>query len=389
MVVLPLVPHPVPSEAAQQMLEQPRGTLDGALGEVFVLEPAGDRSQRCVVPGLAVREPLVELADEVRGFLRYSAHRPRRDFFQPPARSQQRRRREKVADPDRFEVRGEEQPTRSQDVVLVRVSPIGPGVRAQNLDGPIRRRSVVCERRQRRQVRGALREPQVLVAGPMTVVPLPGEGLPAARTAVRRRIPRVEYEGGAVLGTDAAIGREQRLRFRDRRKAGEERRRALGEVREQGHEIRCPCDLLPTRRQLFGRHHARTPSSAQRTGRTVAPAARAAAMAGAGSSPVMKNIEPPAPAPAAFPPSAPAAVKALSSWAISGVRIPGSSACCCVQLSESSVATRPTSPARSASVIAAATSFIARNAPVTRGSPRSYAAVTRAIVAPETRDRPV
>src|SRR5207237_1790763 len=52
-----LVPHPVPSEAAQQMLEQPGGTLDGALGEVFVLEPAGDRSQRCVVPGLTVENP--------------------------------------------------------------------------------------------------------------------------------------------------------------------------------------------------------------------------------------------------------------------------------------------------------------------------------------------
>src|SRR5439155_220078 len=83
--------------------------------------------------------------------------------------------------------------------------------------------------------------------------------------------------------------------------------RALGEVREQGREIRRRCDLLPTCRQLFGRHHARTPSSAQRTGRTVAPAARPAAMAGAGSSPVTKNIEPPAPAPAAFPPSAPPA----------------------------------------------------------------------------------
>src|SRR5437667_10295922 len=94
MVVLPLVPHPVPSEAAQQMLEQSGGTLDGALGEVFVLEPAGDRSQRCVVAGLAVREPLVDLADEVRGFLRYYAHRPRRDCFQPPARSPQRRRRD-------------------------------------------------------------------------------------------------------------------------------------------------------------------------------------------------------------------------------------------------------------------------------------------------------
>src|SRR5207244_10677417 len=157
---------------------------------------------------------------------------------------------------------------------------------------------------------------------PMTVVPLPGEGLPAARTAVRRRIPRIEYEGGAVLGTDAAIGREQRFRLRHKRKAGQERRRALREVREQGHEIGRGCDLLPTRRQLLGRHHARTPSSAHRTGRTVAPAARAAAIAGAGSSLVTTNIEPPAPAPAAFPPSAPSAVKAFLRWPFPGLRLP-------------------------------------------------------------------
>src|SRR5256886_11665516 len=220
MVVLPLVPHPVPSEAAQQMLEQSGGTLDGALGEVFVLEPDGDRREGGIVPGLAIREALVELADEVRGFLRYSAHRPRRDFFQPPARSQQRRRREKVADPDRFEVRGEEQPTRSQDVVLVRVSPIGPSVRAQNLDGPTRRRSVVCERGQRRQVRSALREPQVLVARPVTVVTLAGEGLTAPRAVVRSRAPRVEYETGSVLGPHPAGPREQRFRLRQGREAG-------------------------------------------------------------------------------------------------------------------------------------------------------------------------
>src|SRR5882724_9696273 len=42
-VVLSLVPHPVPSEPAQQVLEQPGGTFDRSLGEVFVLEPAGDR----------------------------------------------------------------------------------------------------------------------------------------------------------------------------------------------------------------------------------------------------------------------------------------------------------------------------------------------------------
>src|SRR5438132_9188631 len=96
------------------MLEQPGGTLDRALGQVLVLEPPGDRREGGVVPRLAIREALVEITDEVRGFLRDSAHRSRRDFFQLPARSQQGRRREKVADPDRFEVRGEEQPTRSQ-----------------------------------------------------------------------------------------------------------------------------------------------------------------------------------------------------------------------------------------------------------------------------------
>src|SRR5256886_2813715 len=371
------------------MLEQPGGTLDGALGEVFVLEPAGDRSQRCVVPGLAVGEPLVELPDEVRSLVGYPAPRCGGGMIELANGAQQDGRRDIVADPDGFQVRGEEQPARPEHVVAVGVAKVALGVGPENLVGSIGRSRIAAERRQRRQVRGALREPQVLVASPMAVVPLPGEGLPAPGTAVRRRIPRIEYEGGAVLGTAAAIGREQRLRFRDRRKAGQERRRALGEVREQGREIRRRCDLLPARRQLLGGHPAPTPSSAHRTGRTVAPAARAAAMAGAGSSPVTKNIEPPAPAPAAFPPSAPAAVKAFSSWPMSGVRISGSSACCCVQLSESSVATRPTSPARSASVIAAATSFIARNAPVTRGSPRSYAAVTRAIVAPETRDRPV
>src|SRR5256714_15656258 len=84
MVVLALVPHPVPSEAAQQMLEQPGGTLDGALGEVFVLEPAGDRSQRCVVPGLAVREPPVELPDEGSGVLPHSPPPPPRAPFPPP-----------------------------------------------------------------------------------------------------------------------------------------------------------------------------------------------------------------------------------------------------------------------------------------------------------------
>src|SRR5229473_7040088 len=187
------------------MLEQPGGTLDGAFGEVFVLEPAGDRSQRCVVPALAVREPLVELTDQVRRLVGYPAHLLCGGIIELAAGTQQDGRRDIVADPDGFQVRGKEQPTRPQHVVAVGVAKVALGVGPENLAGSIGRSRIVAERRQRREVRSALREPQVLVAGPMTVVPLPGEGLPAARAAVRGRIPRVEYEGSAVLGTDAAI----------------------------------------------------------------------------------------------------------------------------------------------------------------------------------------
>src|SRR5213596_1382134 len=206
MVVLALVPHPVPSEAAQQMLEQPGGTLDVALGEVFVLEPAGDRSQRCVVPGLAVREPLVELTDQVRRLVGYPAHLLPGGLLELAAGAEQCSRGDIVADPDGFEVRGEEQPTRPQYVVAVGILPIGPGISPKNLSRPRAGRVVAIERRQRRQVHRALCEPQVLVACPMTVVKLAAERLAAPDAAVRVGAPRVERETGAVLGAHAAVG---------------------------------------------------------------------------------------------------------------------------------------------------------------------------------------
>src|SRR2546426_11781912 len=53
-VVLPLVPHAVPPEAAEQVCEQAGGALDGAAREVLVLEPRCDRGERGVVPRLPV-----------------------------------------------------------------------------------------------------------------------------------------------------------------------------------------------------------------------------------------------------------------------------------------------------------------------------------------------
>src|SRR5436309_14832253 len=117
------------------MLEQPGGTLDGALGEVFVLEPAGDRSQRCVVPGLAVGEPLVELPDEVRSLVGYPAHLLRGGMIELAAGAQQDGRRDIVAVPDGFQVRRKDKPTRPENVVAVRVAKVSLVVGTEILGG--------------------------------------------------------------------------------------------------------------------------------------------------------------------------------------------------------------------------------------------------------------
>src|SRR5207237_5944364 len=267
-------------------------------------------------------------------------------------------------------------------IVLVGVLPIAPGVGPQDLRGAGPRWGIASERGERRQVGRALGQPQMLQTRPVAVVPLAALDLAAARTAVRVGAPRIEQQRRAVLGADAAVGRQQRLRGGQRRHAGEQRGGALAEMGDQRREIGRARDLRPARRELLRAHHTRTPSRAQRTGSSVAPAARAAAITGAGLSPVTKNMQPPAPEPAALPPSAPAAVTACSSRAISGVRISGSSVCWCFQFSVSSAATRVRLAERTASAMRSATSFMARSASVTSRSPRPYAAITRAMVAP-------
>jgi hypothetical protein len=128
----------------------------------------------------------------------------------------------------------------------------------------------------------------------------------------------------------------------------------------------------------------RTPSPPD-TGRIRDPAALRAAAASRAFPFMMKNIEPPAPAPAALPPSAPAASAACSNRAISGVRMPASSACWCFQFSLSNAATRARSARRKASTIASPAALMPCKALVMTRSPRSKPCITREIVSPETR----
>src|SRR5207248_7558605 len=99
-VVLSLVPHAVAPEPAHQLLEQARGTFDGAAGQLVVLEPHGDGRERRVVPRLAVGKALVELADEIGRLLGYLADAPRRGLLERAGFTQQHGGGEVVAEPD-------------------------------------------------------------------------------------------------------------------------------------------------------------------------------------------------------------------------------------------------------------------------------------------------
>src|SRR3989454_625565 len=265
-VVLPLVPHAVPPEAAEQVREQAGGALDGAAREVLVLEPRGDRGGPGAVPRLPVRDPFVELADQVGGLVGHLGYAPFRGVIQPPRLAQQHRGGEVAAHPEGLEVGGEEQPTGTEHVVAVGVAHIAPRVSAEYLRGPHTRGLVPVERRERGEVRRALGKPEMLVARPVAVVALAGERPAAAGAAVGVRAPGIEDERRSVVGAHPPVGREQGLLLGDVGHAREHRGGALGEMREQRAEVGRAADLLAPRRQPFGRHHARTPSRAQRTG---------------------------------------------------------------------------------------------------------------------------
>src|SRR2546430_1871867 len=73
--------------------------------------------------------------------------------------------------------------------------------------GP-RRRGVACEGGERREVRRALGQPEMLMARPIAVVPLAALDLTAARAAVRVGAPGIEREGRSIVGADTAVDRQ-------------------------------------------------------------------------------------------------------------------------------------------------------------------------------------
>src|SRR5438105_1933345 len=174
---------------------------------------------------------------------------------------------------------------------------------------------------------GSFGDPEVLIAYPAEIVSLTAPRLAAARTSVFARAPGIECQRRSIVRTNATVHRQECFLFRNHRCALDHRLRALAHVDQQGAQIGRSANDLRASRQLLGRHHVLSPSPDQENGSTRAPAFSTAAAASRRSPFRRKIIEPPAPAPAAFPPSAPTAATARSSCAIADVRIPASSAC--------------------------------------------------------------
>src|SRR5512135_1325298 len=118
MVVLALVPETILA-VASEMGDQAGLALNGARREILVLEPDGDRTERGVVPRLAIGESLVEIADQVRRLVGYGGHGSPRRVVEPFGFLEQHRRRQVVQYPDRLEVGRKEEPARPEDIVAI------------------------------------------------------------------------------------------------------------------------------------------------------------------------------------------------------------------------------------------------------------------------------
>ncbi len=251
MVVLALVPHAVVAVTAE-MGNQPALTLDGALGQVRVLEPHGDRAQGGVVPCLPIGESLVVLSDQVRGLVRHVVHRARRRCVEYAGLSQERGRTDVVEDPDRLEIRGEKQPAGSEHVVAVRVTQVALPIGTQNLRAPLRTPGWgVAQRREGRELHGPLGEPEVLQFRPGAVMTFAAQAATAGWTRVLVGTPRIEPEGRAVVRAASPVDRQQRLYLGPRRQLLDHARVARSQVTGERREVRRRGDCVAPCRESF------------------------------------------------------------------------------------------------------------------------------------------
>ncbi len=232
-----------------------------------------------------------------------------------PGLAQQAGRGEVVGDPDRLEIGGEEQPAGSQHVVAVGIAPGSarrrpPRIRADASAASCRSASTPTAASS--AARSASQRCCHRAQAPF--VPRPGQLPAAARAAVRAGTPGSNSSGDPSSGQMPPSAVSCALSGRRRQRAAEQpARRARPGGRPARVRSADSATQLPARRRA-----ARALSTGARPSAPTAPAEAACPAAAPllwpspGSSGARKNIEPPAPDPAALPPSTPASSIACS-----------------------------------------------------------------------------
>src|SRR5439155_22149076 len=113
--------------------------------------------------------------------------------------------------PDRLEIRAEEQSRRPQHVVAVEIARVTLGVSVKDCAAERGEAFIEAKRRQHRPMNGTLGEPQLIPVDPEPVVELTGENLSAHGTPVVARTSWVELEQCAVARASAPFARQKCL----------------------------------------------------------------------------------------------------------------------------------------------------------------------------------
>jgi len=105
------------------------------------------------------------------------------------------------------------------------------------------------------KVRRTLGQPEVLIVGPRTIMPLTGESPATSSTPMLRWAPGIELQPGAILRTSAPVDGEYGLRSRNGRHSLDNRVRPLSEPMDERLQIGGGGNLLLPSFELVGAQH--------------------------------------------------------------------------------------------------------------------------------------
>jgi hypothetical protein len=227
-VVLPLVPRAVGEQGAREMRHESSAAGRQLIDGVPPAEHDLRRHERGVVPGLAVRDPLVVDGDQGGARLDEAIAHDVADRLVSRSLEEVEGDTE-LEQPDRLDIRAEEDASRAEDVVAIRILEVPLGVAGEDRPRQLRVSLVAAEAVQQGGVDGALGEPEVIPVKPEAVVQLAAIDAATRAAAVFVGLERVEVEQSAVDSTASALARQHGLLARDVHVGTDQRLEVVGE----------------------------------------------------------------------------------------------------------------------------------------------------------------